>query len=83
MSHQVLVNHYDGELKRASVAELVGHFGLGTQVRDVLWELGCKNIEDIVALSWRQIAGCSTEMAHRRIMLLQKYAKEAGWVERK
>jgi len=82
MSHFVIVNRYAGELRRAPVADLVAHFGLGGQVRRVLWDLQCETIEDVCALTWREIASCSTEMAHRRIMLLQEYAKAAGWLER-
>ena len=80
MSHCVVVSHFDGELKLADVSALVAHFGLGGRVCDVLCELGCKRIEDVVALRWRDISDRATEVTHRRIMLLQEYAKAAGWV---
>jgi len=79
MAHREIIDYYAGRLDKAPIYNIVNHFGLGRQVGEVLADMGCRNITDMCRLKPSAIARRTTAQTHRRIRLLQLYARAMGW----
>jgi hypothetical protein len=74
----IVIEEYYGDINTAGVEDLVNHFGLGKRVSEVLTNLGCRTITDLLKIRPNALTRYTTETTARRIMLLKKYA-EIRW----